>query len=115
MIEIRLLVKGRRIMKICFEDLEPDNLSAGYKELMTLGSIDGAGIVEIHKKFGGSSLSLGVKLYDKNYVMRVVAERSERNLTVKDLAQRFGYSERNIRRMIEEINKRKEIEAESLV
>ena len=57
---------------------------------------------KIYDNFSGSSIYFPSKLYSKEYVLSKIQENMD-HLTIRELARLTGYSERSIRRMINEI------------
>lgn len=57
---------------------------------------------KIYDNFSGSSVYFPSKLYSKEYVLSKIRENMD-HLTIRELARLTGYSERSIRRMINEI------------
>jgi Mor family transcriptional regulator len=57
--------------------------------------------VEIHRLFGGQQIIFPQKLYRKEYIYRCIRKRyNGRN--VRELAVKYGYSDRQIRRILRE-------------
>ncbi len=60
---------------------------------------------KIYDNFSGSSIYFPSKLYSKEYVLSKIQENMD-HLTIRELARLTGYSERSIRRMINELKDR---------
>lgn len=60
--------------------------------------------IAIHKLFKGQQILFPQKLYKKEYIYKYIRENyNGRN--VRELSQKFGYSDRRIRQIISEMQK----------
>lgn len=72
-------------------------LNGIYSELEELIGIDG--VIKIYSSFRGQQVSFPMRFYSREYVIEEIkANYDGRN--VKELAQRFGFSERWVREII---------------
>ena len=74
-----------------------------YKEISDLIGIDA--MLKIYSNFKGQQISFPVRLYNPELIKEsVIKEYTGTN--IKELSQRYNYSERTIRRIIKERDKR---------
>ena len=72
-----------------------------YMEIANVAGPDTA--IMIHKLFKGQQILFPQKLYKKEYIYNYIKENyNGRN--IRELSQKFGYSDRRIRQIIREIS-----------
>ena len=78
------------------EKQEPIPVYAGvYEEIAEI--IGKERIEEFYERFKGQQFVFPMKLYSKEYVMQEISH-------LQDIAKKFGYSERYVRKMLAEAN-----------
>lgn len=81
------------------KNVKNEALGGIYRELATLVGIDNT--LKIHANYRGQQVTFPVELYSKEYIATQIArEYDGRN--VKQLATKFGYSEKWIRKIVRE-------------
>lgn len=65
-------------------------------------------IGEFYERFKGQQLVFPMKLYSKEYVVQEI-KRLQGKQKISDIAKKFGYSERYVRKMLAESNRCEEI------
>ena len=97
-----LLYKERLLYEVRFSlKLKAKNeyLNGIYKEMTELIGMDNAEI--LFKKYRGQQINFPVEFYSKQYIYsHIVAEYDGTN--IKELATKYSYSERTIRRILNE-------------
>ena len=82
--------------------MEAKDFSAIYEEIADAAGAEVA--VLIHKMFKGQQILFPQKLYKKSYIYEYIRiNYNGRN--VRELSQKFGYSDRRIRQIISEVSK----------
>lgn len=77
--------------------MEADSLSNIYKEIAESIDVDTA--VKIHKLFKGQQVIFPKQLYSQEYICTYIGVHYN-GTNVRELAQKFGYSDRRIRQII---------------
>ena len=85
--------------------MEAKDFSAIYEEIADAMGSDVA--VLIHKLFKGQQILFPQKLYKKSYIYEYI-RINYNGKNVRELSQKFGYSDRRIRQIISEICKNSE-------
>ena len=86
---------GVRIrLKLCVEE---EYLNGIYKELATLVGLDNA--QKIFNEYRGQQITFPVEFYNKQYIYSQIIDEFD-GTNLKQLATKYGYSERTIRRII---------------
>lgn len=86
----------RGILKL---DNKEENLNGIYKDIALL--LDAECARKIYEEYRGQQITFPVELYNKQYIYhRIVSEYNGTN--IKQLATKYEYSERSIRRIIKE-------------
>ncbi len=81
------------------KNIKGESLNGVYNELAGLLGIDAA--MKIHASYRGQQITFPVELFSKEFLIRqIVCEYDGHN--VKQLATKFGYSEKWIRKIIKE-------------
>ena len=81
------------------KNIKCENLSGIYSELANLIGTDAAKI--IHENYRGQQVTFPVEFFSKQFTKsRIIAEYNGHN--VKQLATRYGFSEKTIRKIIKE-------------
>lgn len=60
-------------------------------------------IEEFYRHFRGQQVEFPMKLYSRNYVVQQAIKLREKE-SIKNLARQFGYSERYLRKLIQQYN-----------
>ncbi len=81
--------------------MEAKDFSAIYEEIADEAGTDVA--ILIHKLFKGQQILFPQKLYKKSYIYEYI-KSNYNGRNVRELAQKFGYSDRRIRQILREIN-----------
>lgn len=79
---------------------ETANLAGVYKDIANC--IDYETAEKIHYMFKGQQVSFPIRFFDADYVKKDIICRFCNGESVKELAVRYGYSERRIRQIIKE-------------
>ena len=78
-----------------------DSLNSIYRELADIIGIENT--MKLHAEFKGQQISFPVKLHNKQYVHEEI--KNEFNgANLKQLAVKYGYSERTVRRIVQKKN-----------
>ncbi len=86
----------RSILKI---DVEKEFLNGIYKDLSNLIGEESAR--KIYNEYRGQQITFPVEFYNKQYIYnQIIAEYDGKN--IKQLATKYGYSERTIRRIVKD-------------
>ena len=81
------------------KDIKCEYLNGVYNELANLLGTDAA--MKIHANYRGQQVTFPVELFSKQFTKsRIIAEYDGRN--VKQLATRYGYSEKTIRKILKD-------------
>ena len=82
-----------------------DIYNSVYKELVEVVGIDAA--LKIYMRFKGQQITFPVEFYSKQYIYNmIIGEYNGTN--IKQLATKYGYSERTIRRILKDETNKKE-------
>lgn len=79
--------------------MEAEDLKGVYKEIAQSLSVDIA--IEIHKMFKGQQIVFPLRLFDREYIRSYVKEKYDGH-NIRELSQKFGYSDRRIRQILNE-------------
>ena len=83
--------------------VKAENLNGVYKEIAAALDVETA--MKIHSVFRGQQVFFPVELFGKDYIHeRIVAEYNGKN--VKQLATKYGYTEKWIKRIIKEYSEK---------
>lgn len=80
-------------------DVDTAALQSIYKKIDELLGTDE--MLRFYHEFRGTQLNLPMKLYDRNGTITAIKENYPR-LTEKELADKYGYSQRWVKRVISE-------------
>lgn len=84
---------------IGIENLKQESLNSVYGELASLIGLES--MLQVYLQFKGQQITFPVKLFSKEYIMQQIqAEYNGEN--VKELAKKYGYSERWIREILKQ-------------
>lgn len=90
-------MKGLKVMEI-----DTDALQGVYKRLDDLlGTED---MLKVYQEFRGTQLNLPMKLYDRDETMAAI-QKNFPQMSEKALADKYGYSQRWVKRVINEQGK----------
>lgn len=86
------------------KNLEEKALNAVYRELTELVGYEN--MQKIYVEFRGQQITFPVEMYSREYIHKMI--RKEYNgKNVNELAQKYGYNERSIRRIINSADSQK--------
>lgn len=71
-----------------------------YEEIANVLGPDAA--VTVHKLFRGQQIMFPQKLYKKEYIHNYIKQNYD-GKNVRELAQKFGYSDRRVRQILNEV------------
>lgn len=77
--------------------MKNSDLAPVYREIAEEIGLENT--VKIFNQFKGQQISFPQRLYAANYVIAYIKENKE-NMSVKELAKKFGYTERRIRQLM---------------
>lgn len=80
-----------------FDKIKCEDLNGAYNEIAELLGIEAA--VKLHETFRGQQLTFPVHLFCKDFIERQIIE-AYNGSNIKQLATRFGYSEKWIREIV---------------
>ena len=80
--------------------MQVEDLADVYMEIANKIGVDAA--VAIHDMFKGQQIMFPQKLYSKEYIHRYIKDNYN-GKNVRELSQKFGYSDRRVRQIINEI------------
>ena len=84
-------------------EVEKEYINGIYKKFADLIGVDGAKL--IFKEYRGQQITFPVEFYSKQYIYAQIIEEYD-GTNLKQLASKYGYSERTVRRILKEtINK----------
>ncbi|MBQ8267263.1 MAG: Mor transcription activator family protein [Clostridia bacterium] len=83
--------------------VEKEYINGTYKKIADLIGIDNAKLV--FKEYRGQQITFPVEIYSKQYIYAQIIEEYD-GTNVKQLATKYGYSERTIRRVLKDKFKR---------
>lgn len=89
---------ANRVVTDC-KDVKNEALGGIYRELATLVGIDNT--LKIHANYRGQQVTFPVELYSKAYIAAQIAREYD-GKNIKQLATKFGYSEKWIRKILKE-------------
>lgn len=73
---------------------------------MEIASVAGSEMaIKMHELFKGQQILFPQKLYKKEYIYDYI-KQNYNGTNVRELAQKFGYSDRRVRQIISEISKK---------
>ena len=94
-------MQGLRI-RIKPDEIACDNLNGAYRDLSYLLGVQA--VLLLHETYRGQTISLPVELFDRTFIAeRIAGEYNGHN--IKQLATRYAYSEKWIRKILKEYNK----------
>lgn len=80
-------------------NIKDEYLNGAYSELATLLGIDAA--LKIHAKYRGTQMFFPLELFSRDFIVsQIVSEYNGYN--VKDLATKYGYTEKWIRKILKD-------------
>ena len=82
------------------EQADISGLNDVYRELCDLVGYEN--MLKLYKQYKGFQVNFPTRLYSKDYV-REVLKKEYNGSNTKELARRLGYSERWIRKIVEEV------------
>lgn len=82
-----------------FDEIKCDDLNGAYNEIAELLGVEAA--VKLHDTFRGQQLTFPVHLFRKDFIARQIIEAYDGS-NIKQLATRFGYSEKWIREIVKD-------------
>lgn len=85
------------------EEINVNGLNDVYKDLCDLVGVDN--MQKLYAQYKGFQISFPMRLYSKEYVHQVVKKEYNGSNT-KALARKLGYSERWIRKIVEEVTEK---------
>lgn len=83
------------------ENTKPQDLVGIYRELAEIIGVDNVTLV--YEYFKGQQVSFPIHLYSKDFVIRQVG--LNQSIPIKHLASKYGYSERWLRKLVQEKHK----------
>lgn len=90
-----LLNLSKEVVQMVEHDTEL--LNTVYKEIGERLGVDAA--IIIHRMFKGQQISFPVRLFDPEHIRKLIAQEYD-GTNIKQLAMKYGYSEKTVRRMI---------------
>lgn len=78
-------------------DIKCEYLNGAYSDLANLLGIDA--VLKIHASYRGQQITLPVHLFSKEFIARQIVDEYDGG-NVKQLATKYGYSEKWIRRIL---------------
>lgn len=82
-------------------EIEAEYLSGVYSEIANLLNVETA--IKLHSAYRGQQITFPVHLFSKEYIsQKIVSEYNGYN--IKQLATKFGYSEKWIRKILKDNN-----------
>lgn len=92
-------MRGEVMETIDKEKIKGEYLNGAYSELAGLLGIDAA--LKLHSKYRGTSIFFPVEIYSRDFIIsQIIDEYNGHN--VRDLATKYGYTEKWIRKIIRE-------------
>lgn len=90
---------GAKRVMLDTKNIKSEYLNGVYNDLANLLGVDGA--LKIHASFRGQQVTFPVELFSKEFIaVQIVTEYDGCN--VKQLATKFGYSEKWIRKILKD-------------
>ena len=87
------------VMEVDIEKVDPQDLNGVYAEIAQLLGLDAA--VTLYKKYRGTQVSFPVEMLSREYIAKQI--RNDYNgYNVRELATKYGYTEKWIRRIVAE-------------
>jgi len=81
------------------KNIKDEYLNGAYSELATLLGIDAA--LKIHAKYRGTQMFFPIELFSRDFIVsQIISEYNGYN--VKDLATKYGYTEKWIRKILKD-------------
>ncbi len=87
---------------MALKEIKSEYLNGVYGDLAEILGVEAA--LRVHKYYRGQTVSFPVELYKKSYISSKIAGEYDGS-NVKQLATKFGYSEKWIRKIIKENEK----------
>lgn len=84
-------------VRIISKNIETQHLNNIYKDIAEEFGIETA--IKIHKLYKGLQINFPVRFYNKNYIIKQIREEFD-GTNIKNLAQKYEYSERWIREIL---------------
>lgn len=84
--------------------MEIEDFADIYMEIASVAGKETA--IAIHKLFKGQQILFPQKLYKKEYIYKYIKENYNGS-NVRELSQKFGYSDRRVRQIINENSNKK--------
>ncbi len=84
--------------------MDPKDLSSVYEEIADAAGTEVA--ILIHTLFRGQQILFPQKLYKKTYIYEYIRSNYD-GRNVRELSQKFGYSDRRIRQILNETSENK--------
>ncbi len=92
-------MRGEVMETIDKEKIRGEHLNGAYGELAGLLGIDAA--LKLHSKYRGTSIFFPVEIFSREFIIsQIIDEYNGHN--VKELATKYGYTEKWIRKIIRE-------------
>lgn len=82
-------------------NVQPKDLVGVYEELAEIIGIDN--VIIIYEHFKGQQVSFPTRLYSKDFIVGQISSNSNQPQSIKKIATQYGYSERRLRQIIQEI------------
>ena len=82
---------------VSISNLTPDRLNSIYAELTDLIGMDN--MIKIYSNYKGQQVNFPIKLWSKDYIAEQIKEEYNGH-NIGSLATKFGYSERWIRKIV---------------
>lgn len=79
--------------------VKSEDLSGTYCEIASLLGVKNA--VTLYKAYRGQQINFPVKFFNSDYIAKCIVEEAE-SKSVKQLATKYGYSEKWVRKLIKE-------------
>ena len=90
-----LLHLSKEVVQMAEKDTQM--LNAVYREIGERMGIDSA--MDIHQLFKGQQISFPVRFFNPEHIRKLIAQEYD-GTNIKQLAVKYGYSEKTVRRMI---------------
>ena len=101
-----ILLMNENLIEYCREvvnmggEPEKELFNSVYNDLAEVFGIDTA--IQIYQMYKGTQISFPTRLFNPDYVRKQVPKEYD-GTNIKQLAMKYGYSEKTIRRMINEV------------
>lgn len=90
-------------MVIVVEKIKEEALNSFYRELAQVVGLEN--MEKLYDYYKGQQLSFPIRIYDKEYVLQVLKEEYD-GTNAKALSRKLGYSERWIKQLAKNLEKR---------